>query len=142
MLCNLHETAGADLQYVPQSPQHIATRYLCKSQHPSVHTTKYRTYTPHHYNPPAQSASDQSYCRTKPYPRSYHTQAKCVRARPLGQKTAQPKSTRNLSPVSLREAEVKVGSSLTFHRVTCLPLKLSRVAAELVVCAEDERDVG
>jgi hypothetical protein len=30
----------------------------------------------------------------------------------------------------------------TFHGVAGLPLELCRVTAELVVCAEDERDVG
>jgi hypothetical protein len=40
------------------------------------------------------------------------------------------------------QAQVTLACVLTFHRVTCLPLKLSRVAAELVVRAEDEGDVG
>jgi hypothetical protein len=35
-----------------------------------------------------------------------------------------------------------MASSLTFHRVTRLPLELGRVTAELVVRTEDERNVG
>lgn len=60
---------------------------------PSTH----HTYTHHHNNLQAQSASDQSRCRTTPYPRSCCTPAKYVPDHSSAhRKTVRPTSTRSL----------------------------------------------
>jgi hypothetical protein len=104
----------------------------------------YHTCTHHHNNPQAQSTSDQSCCRTTPYPRSCCTPAKCGPSRPLARRMiVQLASTRNLPPLSVSgQLEEDIINNHTFHGVASLPLELCRIAAELEVRSEDEGNIS